>query len=59
MVGWSANNIQLENCNEHFLLWKKFSKSYILQLLDNRFNKIPPHEKSICEQMLIVVPNRM
>lgn len=49
VVGWNANNIQLENCNEHFLIWQKFSKSYILQLLYDGLNKIPPHEKPICE----------
>ena len=49
VLEWNANNVQLENCNEHALLWKRFSKSYILSLLNDGLNKIPPHEKPICD----------
>ena len=49
--------IQLENCNEHSLLWKKFIERYILTLLDDGLNKSPPHENPIsdmAEKMLVV-----
>ena len=49
VVEWDGTNVQLENCNEHSLLWKKFIKRYILTLLDDGLNKTPPHEKTISD----------
>ena len=44
VVEWYGTNVQLENCCEHSLLWKKFIKRYILTLLDDGLNRTPPHE---------------
>ena len=56
---WDGTNVELENCNEHSLLSKKFIKRYILTLLDDGLTKTPPHEKPIsdmtekeCNQLL-------
>lgn len=35
VVEWNASKIELENCNEHSLLWKVFLKRYILSLLND------------------------
>ena len=49
VVEWDGTNVQLENCNEHSSLWRKFIKRYILTLLDDGLNKTPPHEKPISD----------
>ena len=47
VLEWNENNITLDNSNEHDLIWKRFSKRFILSLLSNGLNRIPTHEKPI------------
>lgn len=47
VVEWNAENVQLDNCEEHSLLWKRYSKRYILSLLYDGLNRIPSHDKPL------------
>lgn len=49
VVEWDSTSAQLENCDEHSSLWKRFLKRYILTLPDDGLNKTPAHEKPVCD----------
>ncbi|KAJ7388428.1 hypothetical protein OS493_037653 [Desmophyllum pertusum] len=66
VVEWNAENVQLDNCEEHSLLWKRYSKRYILSLLYDGLNRIPSHDTcqrenvtSGCLKLITVSNSRM
>jgi hypothetical protein len=48
VTDWTSDNLDIEHNNELQEQWVEFQKRYILCLLNDGLNRIPPHEKPLC-----------
>ena len=49
VIGWTSADLDIEHNNELQAQWVNFQKRYILCLLRDGLNRIPSHEKPLCE----------